>query len=82
MSSLGLARRLFEIAAEREQVAYRIRPKDDVGTVRKLVRGLARANNVRILTARMGDVLVVVRADAAIWNDPVPVMKVKLSPTL
>jgi len=82
MSSLGLARRLFEIAAEREQVAYRIRPKDDVATVRKLVRGLARANNVRIRTARMGDVLVVVRADAAIWNDPVPVMKVKLSPTL
>jgi hypothetical protein len=43
---------------------------------------VARAHNVRMRTARMGDVLVVVRADAAIWNDPVPVMKVKLSPTL
>jgi hypothetical protein len=63
-----------------EQVAHRIRTDDDVARVRSAIRAIARKEGIRIRTAVMGDVLVVVRADAAIWSDTTQMMRHKLTP--
>ncbi|RFA09735.1 hypothetical protein B7R54_11350 [Subtercola boreus] len=84
MRTDDLARHLLDRAASDEQVAHRIRAGDDVPRLRAEIRRLARERGIRIRTSILGDVLgdvlVVVRADAAIWNDDIPTMRVKLLP--
>ncbi|CAN5339722.1 hypothetical protein BH11ACT3_BH11ACT3_20190 [soil metagenome] len=80
MSAEDLASSLLQKAIEREQVAHRIRSDDDVEAIREAVRQGARARDVRIRTAVIDDVLVVVLADAAIWDDTTATMREKLTP--
>ena len=79
MTTLELAQHLFDRAARDEQCAHRISPDDDIPAVRETIRRLARAASLRIRTAVIDGVLVVVRADAKIWTDPTNVMRSKLS---
>jgi hypothetical protein len=44
------------------------------------IRRRARADGVRIRTARMDDTVVAVRMDAAIWDDDTATMRRKLAP--
>ena len=81
MNASDLARQLFELALANEQAAYRIRTYDDVAEARSVIRAMARKNGIRIRTAVMGDVLVVVRAEAAIWTESTQTMKDKLTPS-
>jgi len=77
----NLARQLFELASANEQVAHRIRASDNVAETRSAIRVLAREKGIRIRTAVMGDVLVVVRADAAVWSESTQTMRAKLTPS-
>ncbi|MFI8634073.1 hypothetical protein ACIGEP_15925 [Microbacterium sp. NPDC077663] len=77
---MGLARTLLDIAIRDEQVAHRITADVDVPAVRGEIRRLARQEGVRIRTALMNDVLVVVRANAKVWTDTQEMMRHKLTP--
>ena len=80
MDPHALAHDLFRRAELEEQTAHRLDSGDDVEAVRQQVRRLARERGIGIRTAVMGDVLVVVRADAAIWAEPAATMREKLTP--
>ena len=75
-----LASRLLEAARVHEQASHRIAPTDDIASVRAAIRRSARQAGIRIRTGIVDGALVVVRADAALWREPVPVMKAKLRP--
>jgi hypothetical protein len=47
---------------------------------RSEIRRIARASGVRIRTARMGDTVVAVRVDAAIWREDAATMRRLLTP--
>ena len=81
MSSIrDLAARLFAEAQTTGQVAHRVQPGEDVREVRALVRRMARDQGVRIRTGMIDDALVVVRADAALWDESSRTMREKLTP--
>ena len=80
MDAERLAVTMVETAIARQQAAHRIRPEDDVPAVRERVRRLARERGVRIRTGIVDDALVVVRADADVWHEPVATMRRKLTP--
>ncbi|WP_139210070.1 hypothetical protein [Microlunatus flavus] len=48
--------------------------------VRQALRDLGRTADVRLRTARMNDLVVVARLDAAIWTDDTATMRAKLTP--
>jgi hypothetical protein len=81
MEAERLASALLKTAVAEQQAAHRIAPGDDVAAVRQAVRRLARGRGVRIRTGVVGDALVVVRADADVWHEPVATMRRKLTPT-
>ncbi|QIG43349.1 hypothetical protein G5V58_11750 [Nocardioides anomalus] len=73
-----LAVALWEQARDHEQAVRRV-PDDDVARdVRARVRALAAGSGVRIRTARIDDTVVVVRLDAAVWDDDTATMRRKL----
>jgi hypothetical protein len=75
-----LAARIWAEARSAEQC---VRPvPDDVlaAEVRRRVRRLAAADGVRVRTARIGDSVVVVRLDAAVWTQDAATMRRKLAP--
>lgn len=80
MGAIVLAEQLFARAVRDEQTAHRVEPTDDVAAVRAEVRRLAREAGVHIRTGLLDDVLVVARADAALWHDSTAVMREKLTP--
>jgi hypothetical protein len=76
----ALAHGLWTTARSEEQSARRI-PDDHVAdAVRIRIRQLARADGVRIRTARMDDAVVVVRLDAKVWTEDAATMRRKLAP--
>ncbi|UAJ80275.1 hypothetical protein IT072_04295 [Leifsonia sp. ZF2019] len=79
-STRDLAARLFAEAEAAGQAAHRVQPGDEVGEVRALVRRSARRRGVRIRTGLIEDTLVVVRADAALWDESSRTMREKLTP--
>lgn len=76
-----LASRLLDRAREREQSAHLLGEDDDPELIRREVRRLARARGMRIRTGLVDGTLVVIRADAALWNESTAVMREKLRPT-
>lgn len=81
MTTTELAHHLLDRAVAEEQVAYRVQTDDDIPSVRRIIRDLARSRSIRIRTSVIdGGVLVVVLADAAVWDDTTAVMKHKLTP--
>lgn len=79
MDREDLARGLPSRGETDEQVTYRIAAGDDIDGVRCLVRKLARAWALPTRTAVLGDVMVVVRADATIWSEPTAIRRQKLT---
>ena len=79
MDSETRAQALLEAAIETEQSSHRVQPGDDVAAIRRAVRELARTRGVHIRTGVVGDALVVIRADAQLWNESAAVMKEKLA---
>jgi hypothetical protein len=75
-----IALALWHGARDEEQAARRLPPGVDADDVRRLVRELARDAGVRIRTSLLDDVVVAVRADAAIWTDDRATMRAKLTP--
>jgi hypothetical protein len=64
----------------REGQSARVVPRDaDAAELRAEIRRRARADGVRIRTARMDDTVVAVRMDAAIWRDDAATMRRKLT---
>lgn len=77
----GLARTMLD-AAEAEEQCVRTVPDDaDAVALRDRLRVLARDRRLRIRTARMGDTVAVVRADAAVWHEDAATMRRKLAPS-
>lgn len=64
-----------------EQSVRRVTATDEASAVRAELRALARADGVRIRTARLDDTVVVVRVDARIWHDDAATMRRKLTPS-
>ena len=71
---------MFAECVEAEQSARRIGSDVDAAAVRERLRGLGRERDVRIRTARVDDTVVVVRLDAAVWDESSEVMRRKLTP--
>ena len=67
-------------ARDREQCAQRIPDDITAREVRQHVRHLAREDGIKMRTARMGDVVVVVRLDAEVWKQDGTTMRRKLTP--
>ena len=61
------------------QSARRVSTDADAETLRRALRQAARAQHVRIRTARIDEAVVVVRTDAALWNDNTATMRAKLT---
>ncbi|MDN4613830.1 hypothetical protein P5G50_05130 [Leifsonia sp. F6_8S_P_1B] len=80
MDPHDLAAGLLDRAVADQQASHRVGAGIDVPAVRAEVRRLARERGVRIRTGIVGDALVVVRADADLWHEPVAVMREKLEP--
>ena len=80
MDTAELASQLYRSAVDDEQSAYRIHAGDDVDELRRLVRQLARTDRIRVRTAVMDDVLVIVRTDATVWKENARAMRDKLTP--
>ena len=75
-----LALEMFAQAMQLGQSARAVEPEDQATALREALRRLGRSNGIRLRTARMGDVVVVARLDAAIWNESAEVMRAKLAP--
>ena len=71
---------MLQTAVRDEQCVRRIESEDDATRVRLELRKLARRDGVHMRTARIGDTVVVVRLDAAVWNEDTATMRRKLSP--
>lgn len=80
MSSARLAREMFDECLAEEQSARTVHDSDLAERVRAEIRRLARANGVRIRTARMDHAVVVVRLDARVWTEGAATMRQKLTP--
>jgi hypothetical protein len=75
-----LATRLFARAVREEQASHRLHTGEDAAAIRQHVRRLARDAGVRIRTGLVEDSVVVIRADAALWDESAAVMRAKLQP--
>ncbi|NYJ76508.1 hypothetical protein [Allobranchiibius huperziae] len=73
-----LAEQLVHRALAKGQCAMRCDDSIDVEALRKAVRKLARERGVRIRTGMLDQALVVIRADAALWDQSAAVMREKL----
>lgn len=76
----GLAAEMLTACLIDGQAARRVAADDEAERVRDELRRLARRDDVRVRTARLGDTVVVARTDAALWNDDTATMRRKLSP--
>ena len=76
----ALAGEMFAQAMEDGQSARRVESDARAATVRENLRRLGRSAGVRLRTARMDDLVVVARLDAALWNDDARTMRSKLTP--
>ena len=74
-----LAARIWSTAREEEQCVRRIPDDRMAAAVRQRVRELARADGIRIRTARSGEAVVVVRLDAQVWHEDAATMRRKLA---
>jgi len=79
-SPAELARDLLERACADEQAVFRCDASTPVEDIRRLIREGARRSGIHIRTGMVDDTLVVIRADAALWNESTAVMKRKLTP--
>lgn len=80
METSALAQQLLEECVRDEQAAWVVPSIDDALDLRAELRRLARAEGLRIRTARVADIVVVVRLDAAVWSESAAQMREKLTP--
>ncbi|MEP7091920.1 MAG: hypothetical protein ABI776_17595 [Nocardioidaceae bacterium] len=80
METSALAQQLLEECVRDEQAARVVPSSDDALDLRAELRRLARADGLRIRTARVADTVVVVRLDAAVWSESAEQMREKLTP--
>jgi hypothetical protein len=73
-----VAAELIDRAVTHEHSVLRCDASTPVAALRGEVRRQARERQVRIRTGMVDDVLTVIRADAALWGEPVSVMRGKL----
>lgn len=79
-SAAEVARTMFEQACDEGQSARRVPDGAQADAVREELRRLGRDAGVRLRTARLDDLVVVARLDAAIWTDDTATMRSKLTP--
>lgn len=79
MEEQGVAALMLAECAARGQSARRVADPEADG-LRAELRVLARAQRMRIRTARIDDVVVVARLDAQLWSDDAATMRTKLRP--
>ncbi|RKS77956.1 hypothetical protein CLV35_1661 [Motilibacter peucedani] len=77
---MELAQEMFAQCVAEEQSARWVSTDDEASRLRAELRRLARAAGVRVRTARAGDSVVVVRLDAAVWDEDATSMRRKLTP--
>ncbi|UIJ35603.1 hypothetical protein [Allobranchiibius sp. GilTou73] len=77
-ATADLAEQLLQRALAKGQSAMRCDDSTDVDALRKVVRKLALDRGVRIRTGMLDRVLVVIRVDAALWDQSAAVMREKL----
>lgn len=75
-----VARIMFEETSGEGQSARRVPDEAQADAVREELRRLGRDAGVRLRTARLDDLVVVARLDAAIWDDDAATMRSKLTP--
>ena len=75
-----LADAMFAEVMADGQSARRLVDAGVASAVREALRTRSRAVGVRLRTARMDDVVVAARLDAAIWTDDTATMRAKLTP--
>ncbi len=74
------AAELWLDARDHEQAARWVESDADAARIRARVRALARAEGIRVRTARYDGKVVVVRLDAALWQQSTATMREKLTP--
>lgn len=75
-----LARAMFVQVLVDGQSSRRVADDVRAAAVRAALRQLGRSAGVRLRTARLDDLVVVARLDAAIWDDDAATMRSKLTP--
>lgn len=75
----AVARLLLERAIGCECCVMRCDDTTPVDEIRDSSRQAARQRHVRIRTGMVDDVLAVARLDAALWTQPVPIMRQRLA---
>lgn len=75
-----LAARIWAEARDEEQCVQPVPDDALAAEVRRRVRLLAAADRLKVRTARLGDAVVVVRLDAAVWGQDAATMRRKLDP--
>ena len=75
-----LADAMFAETVAAGQSARTVADDTRADEVREALRALGREAGVRLRTARMDDLVVVARLDAAIWSDDTATMRAKLAP--
>lgn len=76
----AFADELWARARDAEQSVGRVASDEDAERVRARVRRLAAAAGIAVRTARHDDTVVVVRLDAAVWQESSASMRAKLTP--
>lgn len=71
---------LWARARDAEQSVGRVASDEDAERVRTRVRRLAAAAGIAVRTARIDDTVVIVRVDAAVWQESAASMRAKLTP--
>lgn len=75
-----VAEQMFAECVDEEQSTRVVRSDAEAKHLRDALRRLARAARVKVRTAHLDDAVIVVRLDAAVWNESTEVMRQKLMP--
>ena len=80
MDPNDLAAEMLAQCVREGQSARRVTADADAADLRRALRQSARAEQVRVRTARMPDAVVVVRTDAELWDQDAATMRAALTP--
>lgn len=80
MTVHDIAAQMYAECVRSEQSARSISAEDEAGAIRREIRSLARADGLRIRTARVENTVVAVRLDAKVWEQSTAIMREKLAP--
>ena len=78
--AVEIARAMVDETRRDGQSARRVPDEREADAVRDELRRIGREVDVRLRTARMDDLVVVARLDAAVWDDDTATMRAKLTP--